>query len=98
MKLVKRNGLYLWSCTVKALCINIILVSGFSQSTKNEEEKYILNEIFNNIPHLIKTIFMSIVFKIFLLYKDKLIIRKREVITHTTDYMIPVGCYLKKYI
>ena len=41
---------------------------------------------------------MSIVFKIFLLYKDKLIIRKREVITHTTDYMIPVGCYLKKYI
>ena len=39
---------------------------GFSPIKHNEEGEYIHNEIFNNIPHFIKTVCVFIVFKMVL--------------------------------
>ena len=41
---------------------------GFLPFKHNEEGKDIHNEIFNNIPHLIRSIFVSTFFRIVLLY------------------------------
>ena len=46
---------------------------------------------FNNIPHFIKTIFMSTFFKDGCdVYHDKVLIDKQDSITPITDHMIPV--------
>ena len=90
MQLIKINGLYLCLCTIQELCINIILVLNFSIK-HNDKEKCIQNEIFNNIPHFIKKrLHVDCLRDRFVMYKDKVIISKRELIPPIPDYMLPV--------
>ena len=57
----------------------------------NEEGKYIHNKIFNNIPHLFKNhLHVNCIQDGFVMYNDKVSIRKRVVIPTITDYMIPM--------
>ena len=71
---------------------------GFSQSTNNEEGKYIHNEIFNNIPHFIKNCLHVDFLKYdFVMYKDKVIICKGGVIIPITGFMMPVDLCQKNY-
>ena len=56
----------------------------------NEEVKYIHNEIFNNMPHFIKNFLcVDCLQDGFVVYKNKVIIRKIEFIPNILDYMIP---------
>ena len=65
--------------------------TGFFPIKHNEEGKDIHSKIFNNIPHLIKNrMHVDFLQDGFVVYKNKLIIRKIEVIPIITDYMIPV--------
>ena len=64
---------------------------GLSLIKHNTEEKDIHNEMVNNIPHLIKNcVHGNFIQDGFVMYNDKVLIRKPEVITPITDYMIPV--------
>ena len=69
---------------------------GFLPIKRYEEGKYIHNEIFKNIPHFIKKrLHIDCIQDSFVMYKNKEIIRKIEVIPPITDYMIPMDCCQK---
>ena len=56
------------------------------------------SEIFNNIPHFIKNcLHVDYLQDGFVMYKNKIILLKREVVPHITDSMIPAGCCQKMY-
>ena len=58
---------------------------------KNEKGKHIHNEIFNNIPHFIKScLHFNYLQDDFFMYNDKVLIIKRESITYIADSMIPL--------
>ena len=64
---------------------------GFIAIKNNEEVKDMHNEIFNNIPHFIKTfIRVNCLQDGFVVYNDKALLIKWEVIPNITDSMIPV--------
>ena len=94
----EKSRFYLWFFIVHTICINIVLIVDFYQSTHNEEVKYIHNEIFNNIPHFIKNRLCFDCLQVgFVVYKNKVVIFKREFIPSIPDYMIPVY-FIKKLI
>ena len=73
----------------------MITTLDFSIQTQRGREK-IHNEIFNNIPYFIKNrLHVDCLQDSFVIYNDKLILHKREVIFNIPDYMIPVN-YCKK--
>ena len=62
---------------------------GLSLIKNNEEGKYIHNEIFNNISHFIKNCLrVNFLQDAFVMYNDKLLICKREVVPPIPDYII----------
>ena len=64
---------------------------GFLPIKHNEEGKYINSKIFNNIPYFIKNLIrVNCLQDGFVMYNDKAIIWKQEVITPITCFMIPV--------
>ena len=63
----EENRLYLRFCTIQTWCINIILIMAISESNTAKEGKYIYSEIFNNISHFFKSVFMSTLFRMVLL-------------------------------
>ena len=66
---------------------------GFHWLRKNEEGKDTQNGIFNNIPYFIKNRHrVNCNQDCFVMYNDKLLIRKIEVIPPILDSMIPVDC------
>ena len=59
---------------------------------KKRKGQYIHKEALNNIPHFIKNCLCINCLQVgFVMYNDKLIILKREVITDINDSMIPVN-------
>ena len=65
---------------------------GFSYIKQNEEVNDIHNEIFNNIPHFIKIcLHDDFIQDGLVMYRNKILILKREVIPPIHDYMIPVA-------
>ena len=68
----------------------------FSPIKQNEKGKDIHNEIFNNVHHLIKNcLHVDFLQDDFVMYKDKVLIRKIEIIPIIADYIIPVDCFQK---
>ena len=62
LQLMKKNGIYLWFCTVQEWCINIVLLLGFSQSNTMKKE-IIFTMKYSSIYHIsLKTMCMLIVF------------------------------------
>ena len=69
----------------------------FPPIKNNEEGVNINKKIFNNIPHLIKThLCVNCLQDGFVMYNDKVIIRKREVVTPIHDSMITVEFFQNK--
>ena len=63
---------------------------------KNEKGKYIHNKKFNNIPYFIKyRLYVDCLQDGFVMYNDKVISHKRELITHITNSTIPVDFFQK---
>ena len=70
---------------------------GFSPIKHNKEGKDIHNEIFNNILHFIKNrLHVDCIQDSFVMYNNKLILIKREVINPIIYYIIPVD-FCKKH-
>ena len=71
----------------------------FNPIKHNEEGKDIYNVIFNNIPHFIKTrLRVDFIQDGFVMYKDKVLIHKRLVITPIPDSITPTDCCKKTII
>ena len=71
---------------------------GFFPIKHNEEGKDVHNEIFNNIPHFIKNrLHVDFLQYCFVMYKNKVIIRKREVIPTIPNSVIHVY-FCQKFI
>ena len=65
---------------------------------QNKEGKDIPNEIFNNIPHFIKSLLhVDFIQYGFVMYKDKVTIHKRELVIPIPYSMIPVDLCQKLY-
>ena len=63
----------------------------FNPIKHNEERKYIHNKIFKNIPHFIKNrLHVDCLQDGFVMYNNKVILQKIEVITSINSSMIPV--------
>ena len=70
---------------------------GFLPINKNEEGKNIHNEKINNITHFIKKrLHVNCIKDGFVMYNDKSLIFKRELIPLITDYIIPIDFYKMK--
>ena len=69
---------------------------GLPPIKQKEERKIIHNGIFNNIPNFIKnSLNVDYIKDGFVMYNNKLIFHKREVIPPIPDSMIPVDCCKK---
>ena len=69
----------------------VLFSSCITLNKNNEEAKYIHNEIFNNIPHFIKKrLHVDCLQDGFVMYKNKVILRKIEFIPPIPDSMIPM--------
>ena len=70
---------------------------GFFIIKNYEERRDIHNKVFNNIPHFIKNhLHLDYIQHTFVVYRDKLLISKREFIHNITDSIIPMY-FCKKY-
>ena len=66
---------------------------GFIPIKHNEEVKEVHNEIFINIPHFIKIcLCVNYLQYGFVMYNDKVLIHKQEVVPHINYSMIPLNC------
>ena len=63
----------------------------FNPKKHNEEGKYIHNGIFNNIPHFIKNSpHVNFLKYGFVMYNNKVLIQKQDIIPTINDSMIPM--------
>ena len=69
---------------------------GFFPIKNNEEVKDVHNEIFNNIPHFVKNrLHVDCLQDGSVMYKNKVILSKREFIHTIPEFMMPVDCCKK---
>ena len=69
---------------------------GFLSINTQQGRENIHHEIFNNIPHFIKNrLHVNFIQDGFVMYENKVIIRKRKTMSPIPDYMIPLYCCQK---